>query len=199
MSRFNGYWCVLGLAVALVGCGESAPVDPRTNPNDGPPIGNGDGTCSVPAEAQEEDVSSSDTVVGDGAPETCTSNAFVDAVARGGVITFDCGPDPVVITLDRTAKVFNDQKPDIVIDGGGKVTLSGAGRVRILYQNTCDSDQVWTTDHCNDQDHPRLTVQNLTFRPRRALQSDQLAVPQQCLPRRGPRRRWGGDSGFRSA
>ena len=122
MSRFNGYWCALGLAVGLLGCGESAPVDPQTNPNDGPPTGNGDGTCNVPAEAQEEDVSNSDTVVGDGTPESCTSNAFVDAVALGGVITFDCGPDPVVITLDRTAKVFNDQKPDIVIDGGGKVT-----------------------------------------------------------------------------
>jgi hypothetical protein len=29
--------------------------------------------------------------------------------------------------------------------------------------NTCDADQVWTTSHCQDQDHPRLTVQNLTF------------------------------------
>ncbi|MBW1762211.1 MAG: hypothetical protein JRJ64_12040 [Deltaproteobacteria bacterium] len=102
-------------------------------------------------------------MIGDGTPESCTSDTFVDAVALGGVITFDCGPDPVVITLDRTAKVFNDQKPDIVIDGGGKVTLSGGGRVRILYQNACDEQQVWTTSHCNDQDHPRLTVQNLTF------------------------------------
>ena len=104
-----------------------------------------------------------DTVVGDGSPASCTSEAFVDAVALGGVITFDCGPEPIVITLDRTAKVFNDQNPDVVIDGGGKVTLSGGGRVRILYQNACDPSQVWTTSHCNDQDHPRLTVQNLTF------------------------------------
>ena len=29
--------------------------------------------------------------------------------------------------------------------------------------NTCDSDLVWTTSHCQNQDHPRLTVQNLTF------------------------------------
>jgi hypothetical protein len=134
-----------------------------TNPEEGPPTGNKDGTCTVPAEAGEEDSSNPDTVVGDGTPESCTGDAFVDAVARGGVIAFDCGPDPVVITLERTAKVFNDQNPDIVIDGGGKVTLSGAGRVRILYQNTCDPDQVWTTSHCDDQDHPRLTVQNLTF------------------------------------
>ena len=151
------------LAFGILGCGDSQPIDPRTNPNDGPPTGNGDGTCNVPSEAQEEGVSNPDTVVGTGTPESCTGDAFVEAVALGGVITFDCGPEPVVITLDRTAKIFNDQNPDIVIDGGGKVTLSGGGRVRILYQNTCDPDQVWTTSHCNDQDHPRLTVQNLTF------------------------------------
>jgi hypothetical protein len=35
--------------------------------------------------------------------------------------------------------------------------------VRILYQNTCDPDQVWTSPHCDDQETPQLTVQNLTF------------------------------------
>jgi len=50
-----------------------------------------------------------------------------------------------------------------VLDGGGKVTLSGGGQRRILYQNTCDKAQGWTTSHCQDQDHPQLTVQNLTF------------------------------------
>lgn len=29
--------------------------------------------------------------------------------------------------------------------------------------NTCDPDQVWTTPHCQDQDHPQLTIQNLIF------------------------------------
>lgn len=134
-----------------------------TNPDDGPPAGNPDGTCDVPGEAQAEDTSSPTTVVGSGTPESCTGSAFVDAVAKGGIITFDCGPDPVVITLDQTAKIFNDTGPKIVIDGGGKVTLSGGGKVRILYQNTCDQDQVWTTPHCDNQDHPQLTVQNLTF------------------------------------
>jgi hypothetical protein len=153
--------------VVFLGCGEPSPGgsrnDPHTDPTEGPPAGNGDGTCSVPAEAQEQDVSSPDTVIGNGTPESCTADSFVEAVARGGVITFDCGPEPLVITLDQTAKVFNDQNPDVVIDGGGKVTLSGGGSVRILYQNTCDPGQVWTTSHCDDQDHPRLTVQNLTF------------------------------------
>ncbi|MCA9614996.1 MAG: hypothetical protein KC586_19705, partial [Myxococcales bacterium] len=46
---------------------------------------------------------------------------------------------------------------------GGLVTLSGGGTTRILYMNTCDMNQVWTTPRCDNQDHPRLTVQNLTF------------------------------------
>lgn len=125
--------------------------------------GNPAGHCPVPVEAQAEDTSSPDVVVGTGTPESCTGAAFVAAVAQGGVITFDCGPAPVTITLAQTAKVFNDTGPRIVIDGGGKVTLSGGGQVRILYMNTCDQAQVWTTPHCQNQDHPRLTVQNLTF------------------------------------
>jgi hypothetical protein len=137
--------------------------NPLTDPESGPPAGNPEGDCQVPAEAGLEDTSNPDRVVGSGTPESCTAQAFIDAVASGGVITFDCGSDPVTITLDRPAKVFNDTGPDIVIDGKGLVTLSGGGTTRILYMNTCDEAQVWTTSHCQDQDHPRLTVQNLTF------------------------------------
>ncbi|WP_437774945.1 hypothetical protein [Sorangium sp. So ce1097] len=129
----------------------------------GPAAGNPDGSCAVPAEAQAVDTSSPTTVIGDGTPESCTSAAVVDAVAGGGIITFDCGPDPITITLQETAKIFNDTGPEIVIDGGGLVTLSGGGERRILYMNTCDEAQVWTTPNCDNQDHPRLTIQNLTF------------------------------------
>jgi predicted outer membrane repeat protein len=100
--------------------------------------------------------------VGGGTPGSCTSAAVVAAVARGGVVTFDCGPDPVVIRMRQTAKVRNTN-PSLVLDGGGKVTLSGGGVRRILYQNTCDRAQVWTTDHCQNQATPRLVVRNLTF------------------------------------
>lgn len=150
----------------LLSCGgddHGAGENPLTDPADGPPAGNPDGACAVPDEARPVDTSAPDHVVGDGTAASCTSDAFVAAVEQGGVITFDCGPEPVVITLDRTAKIFNDTGPEIVIDGGGKVTLSGGGARRILYQNTCDQAQRWTTDHCDDQDHPRLVVQNLTF------------------------------------
>jgi hypothetical protein len=118
----------------------------------------------VPADAQLEDVSHPTTVVGTGTPASCTGADFVAAVAKGGVITFNCGPAPATIVLTATAKVFNDKGPKIVIDGGGKITLDGGGKVRILYQNTCDAKQTFTTSHCQDQETPQLTVQNLTFR-----------------------------------
>jgi hypothetical protein len=175
---------IIGLVAAwmILGCGggggsddaNNATPTPTATPSDNtalnpfdddwPEAGNPDGDlCAVPAGAGLEDSSSPDTVVGDGTMESCTGEAFRDAVAAGGVITFECGDDPVTITLGQTAKIFNDTGPEIVIDGGNKVTLSGDGAVRILYMNTCDQAQGWTTDHCQNQDHPRLTVQNLTF------------------------------------
>jgi len=137
--------------------------NPLTNPEDGPAAGNPAGSCAIPADAGLADSTNPDRVVGTGTPESCTGEAFIAAVALGGVITFDCGPDPVTITLSEPARVFNDQSERIVIDGAGLVTLSGGGTTRILYMNTCDPDLVWTTDHCNDQEFPQLTVQNITF------------------------------------
>ncbi len=155
----------------LSGCGsgdsgavpETTATDPIPFSDEWPKAGTTENLCSVPAAAQAVDTTFPDQVVGNGTPESCTSAAVVAAVAAGGVITFDCGPDPVTITLMETAKVFNDTGPEIVIDGGGLVTLSGGSQRRILYMNTCDPDQIWTTSHCQNQDHPRLTVQNLTF------------------------------------
>ncbi|MFG1936564.1 hypothetical protein [Micromonospora tulbaghiae] len=125
--------------------------------------GNPAGRASVPAEARPVDTSRPTRTVGSGTPASCTSEAVVKAVAAGGVITFDCGPAPVTITMKATAKVVNSHGPRVVLDGGGKVTLSGGGKRRILYMNTCDQAQGFTTSHCQNQDHPRLTVQNLTF------------------------------------
>ncbi len=125
--------------------------------------GNPDGRAPVPPEAQAEDTSQPTRVIGNGTAQSCTSDAVVAAVAAVGVITFDCGPQPVTITMTQTAKVVNANGPRIVLDGGGLVTLSGGDTHRILYMNTCDKAQGWTTSHCQDQDHPQLTVQNLTF------------------------------------
>lgn len=132
-----------------------------------PPAFAGDGRtcggCAVPPGAGLADSSNPDHVIGDGTPASCTSAATVAAIAQGGIIVFDCGPDPVTIVLAETAKIYNNTGPEIVIDGGGLVTLDGGGARRILYMNTCDPALVWTTSHCDDQDHPRLTLQNLRF------------------------------------
>lgn len=141
-----------------------APKAAVRRPPPSPPVPAGNpGGGAVPGAAAAADTSHPDRVIGTGTAASCTSDAVVRAVAAGGVITFDCGPAPVTITLAATAKIRNDTGPDIVLDGGGKVTLSGGGRRRILYMNTCDEAQVFTTSHCQDQDTPRLTVQNLTF------------------------------------
>ena len=150
---------------ASSGGGASSGGNPNTNPQDGPPAGYPDGHAAVPAEGQAEDVSSPTTVIGTGTPASCTGDAFVAAVAKGGVITFDCGPDPTTIVLSATAKVFNDKGTKLVIDGGNKVTLSGGGKVRILYMSTCDKTQVYPpgAGDCNTNPGVQLVVQNITF------------------------------------
>jgi hypothetical protein len=136
-----------------------------TNPQDGPPAGYPDGHATVPAEGQAEDVSSPTTVIGTGTAASCTADAFVAAVAKGGIITFDCGDEPTTIVLSTTAKVFNDKGTKLVIDGGNKVTLSGGGKVRILYMSTCDKAQVYPPGKgdCNTNPGVQLVVQNITF------------------------------------
>jgi hypothetical protein len=93
--------------------------NPLANPQDGPAAGNPAGTSPVPLEAGPADISNPDHIIGNGTPESCTGDAFIKAVAQGGKIVFNCGANPVTITLDSTAKVFNDANQDIVIDGNG--------------------------------------------------------------------------------
>lgn len=139
---------------------------PNTN-GGAAPIGNaGSGGCTVPAAAMAEDVSKPTTVVGDGTAASCTGDKVVAAVAAGGVVTFSCGADPLTIIVPEIS-IINDggasKDGSVTIDGGGKITLSGAGKNRILRQNTCDQALHWTTAHCNDQDTPHLVVQNIGF------------------------------------
>jgi len=169
LYRFHYIIGILIMCLLFVGCEEQISDEdvvvnnPLANPQDGPPAGNPDGTHPIPAIAAAQDVSIPDQVIGNGTPESCTGQAFIDAVAQGGKIVFNCGVAPHTITLQEPAKVFNNASEEIVIDGGGLITLSGGGKTRILYMNTCDQNQKWTTSHCQNQDHPRLTVQNITF------------------------------------
>jgi hypothetical protein len=94
------------------------------------------------------DTSKPESVVGSGSAASCTEAALGAALAKGGVVTFDCGPSPVTLTLGKQLEVAKDT----VVDGGGLVTLSGGGKTRILHVASA-----W------DQTSPHVTVQRLAF------------------------------------
>jgi hypothetical protein len=125
--------------------------------------GNPNGTATVPTGRGLENVSAPDHVIGTGTAASCTSAAVLSAVTAGGIITFNCGPNPVTITLTQTAKVRNST-PKLVIDGGGLVTLSGGNANRILYTDTCDKSLGSVSGNClYAPTGPQVTVQNLTL------------------------------------
>jgi len=133
---------------------------PRSGGPDVPGFGNPGGHFPVPPAGRAVDTSHPDQVIGNGIPASCTSAAVVSAVAAGGIITFDCGPKPVTIVLTATARVPKTRHL-VVLDGGGLVTLSGGGKRRILFSDTCAGH--WSTDDCVNQPYPKIVVQNITF------------------------------------
>ncbi|MGH3509535.1 MAG: hypothetical protein ACRDPI_04820 [Nocardioidaceae bacterium] len=149
------------VAVALSVASYSAPAVGAKAPP--PRAGNPNGHAPVPAAARAVDTSHPTHVVGHGTSASCTSAAVVRAVRAGGVIVFRCGPHHKTIVMQHTANVRNDRRANVVIDGGGKVTLSGAGKRRIIYMNTCDRALGISTSHCFNQNRPRLVLQNITL------------------------------------
>ena len=129
----------------------TASLGPATGPAAALAAGNPGGHATVPAAGQAVDTSHPDHVIGSGTPASCTPAAVVAAVAAGGVITFSCGQNPVTITMTARATVPASSHL-VVLDGGGKVTLSGGGKTEILSMNS-GWQQQW----------PQLVVQNLTF------------------------------------
>ncbi|WP_051681654.1 right-handed parallel beta-helix repeat-containing protein [Cellulomonas sp. HZM] len=129
-------------------------------------------TSAATAAAPTADV----TYVGKGTAKSCTPAALAKAVQRGGTVRFRCGSKPVTITLDRTLVVCNtttckhpwqDRSAKVVeklvLDGGGKVTLSGAGKRPILYANACEERFGWLDAHCDRQKTPHVVVKDLVM------------------------------------
>jgi hypothetical protein len=132
--------------------GPTASRSPAASPGGTQPAaGNPDGHAAVPVAAQAVATGRPDHVIGDGTPASCTSAAVMAAVAAGGVITFSCGQAPVTITMTGAATVPATSRL-VVLDGGGKVTLSGGGKTQILSVNA-GWQQQW----------PQLVVQNLAL------------------------------------
>ena len=100
---------------------------------------------------------------------------------KGGVITFNRGAGHHHTEPDREGREqHRPQDRD-----RRRRPLSGGAQRRILYMNTCDPNPGWTTSHCQNQDHPQLTLQNLTF-------VDGASVGERCVdggavPARGGR------------
>lgn len=73
-----------------------------------------------------------DAVIGTGTPTSCqTAQAATDlsnAVAAGGVISFNCGPDPVMIISNTNAT-----DKTVVVNGGGLVTLNGENLRQLFF------------------------------------------------------------------
>jgi hypothetical protein len=125
-----------------------------------PDVGNPAGHFAVPPAGRAVNTSHPDHVIGNGRRASCTSAAVVRAVAAGGLITFNCGAKPLTIVMTRTASVPKTLRR-VVLDGGGRITLSGGGKRRILLSDTCTG--TWSTDDCVNQPDPQVVVQNLTF------------------------------------
>ncbi len=125
-----------------------------------PDFGNPAGHFYVPPAGRAVNTAHPDHTIGNGSPASCTPAAVVRDVAAGGLVTFNCGPKPVTIVMTRTATVPKTRRR-VVLDGGGRVTLSGAGKRRILYSDTCAG--TWSTDDCVNQPDPQIVVQNITL------------------------------------
>ncbi|UYZ62508.1 RICIN domain-containing protein [Hymenobacter weizhouensis] len=66
---------------------------------------------------------------GNGTPGSCTQAALQTLINAGGKIQCNCGPDPFTLTLTSTLTVPNKE---VILDGAGKVTISGNNAVRIF-------------------------------------------------------------------
>jgi len=67
--------------------------------------------------------------VGTGTAASCTEAALDAKLAGGGNIDFSCGPNPVTITVSKQKTLSANTS----LDGGGLITISGGGKVRIFY------------------------------------------------------------------
>ncbi|GAB4508328.1 MAG: hypothetical protein OHK0046_00400 [Anaerolineae bacterium] len=128
-------------------------------------------------------------VVGTGTAASCTNQALIAALENGGIVTFNCGSEPVTIPITET---LNFQSWNTTIDGANQITLQGTPGVRIIYFRTWGFNAARTVTLRNltitgasrtgvreeangpaiyvhnqsanfDSEPPTLTVENVTF------------------------------------
>ena len=77
-----------------------------------PDFGNPGGHAHVPPAARAVSTAHPNHVIGSGTPASCTSAAVVRAVAKGGIITFNCGAESGHHRDDRHREGGEHQSPD---------------------------------------------------------------------------------------
>jgi len=103
--------------------------------------------CPTPFTA---DTRPTTVTVGTGTAASCTETALGNALAKGGVIRFNCG-GAATITLTSEKHLRTDV--GTTLDGQGKITLDGRGATRLLYYSSPNFQATKTT----------VTLQNLTL------------------------------------
>jgi len=103
--------------------------------------------CPTPFTA---DTRPTTVTVGTGTAASCTETALANALAKGGVIRFNCG-GAATITLTSEKHLRTDV--GTTLDGQGKITLDGRGATRLLYYSSPNFQATKTT----------VTLQNLTL------------------------------------
>lgn len=152
-------------AVLLSGCSFNPAID-------GPPAGNPDAPCVVPSMLAAADTSNPDRVIGDGTPQSCSQEAVVNAVSKGGIITFNCGQEPLTINMDKPA-IIHPGVSRVLLDGGNRIALNGGNRSRIMYLNVCDPSVGWSDMSCKNSDGPEIVIQNITIADGNSDSADQ--------------------------
>nr|BAJ95729.1 predicted protein [Hordeum vulgare subsp. vulgare] len=97
--------------------------------------------------------SSPTSTVGTGTSASCTFASLQSAIAAGGLVNFNCGPQVVVIAFTATIAIIKN----VTIDGGSRVAFDGlnARRLFTVNNNPADSRAAYTNTYA--------TFKNLIF------------------------------------
>jgi hypothetical protein len=162
-------WPVLWLPV-LVACGgkgagpgsEGGDADTDTD-SDSDADADADTDTGPPPVVCTPPIGLADTSAPDRVITDCSTDATLrDALAAGGIITFDCGEATILVTGSTALPIDRDT----VLDGGGRVTLDGG-----------DSTRLFTVDgHWWQQTATTVTVQRITVQHFRATPTE--AIPE---------------------
>ncbi|HRA67327.1 MAG TPA: choice-of-anchor Q domain-containing protein, partial [Caldilinea sp.] len=113
VSRPQGARCDIGAVEVQTDATPPPTVTPPSPPTVQPPPPN----VGEPIQA----------TIGDGSPASCTAAMLAAAISAGGLITLDCGPNPVTIAGGPYTVAG-----DVSMDGGGLITLSGENAHRLF-------------------------------------------------------------------